>query len=75
MSRIVAGTTLGVKSCEFLLDSFRDRELCGSSGARESSSSNLHAKATIPGWLGERLDVGWAIDVLHPLARGVARSS
>jgi hypothetical protein len=20
------------------------------------------------GWLGERLDVGWAIDVLHPLA-------
>jgi len=19
-------------------------------------------------WLGERLDVGWAIDVLHPLA-------
>jgi len=21
-----------------------------------------------PGWLGERLDVGWAIDVLHPLA-------
>jgi len=22
----------------------------------------------MPGWLGERLDVGWAIDVLHPLA-------
>ena len=21
-----------------------------------------------PGWLGERLDVGWAIDVLHPRA-------
>jgi HNH endonuclease len=21
-----------------------------------------------PGWLGERLDLGWAIDVLHPLA-------
>jgi 5-methylcytosine-specific restriction endonuclease McrA len=25
-----------------------------------------------PGWLGERLDVGWAIDVLHPLATGPA---
>jgi hypothetical protein len=24
----------------------------------------------MPGWLGERLDVGWAIDVLHPLAVG-----
>jgi hypothetical protein len=23
----------------------------------------------MPRWLGERLDVGWAIDVLHPLAR------
>ncbi len=29
----------------------------------------LHARTTTPGWLGERLDVGWAIDVLHPLAR------
>jgi len=28
----------------------------------------LHARTAIPGWLGERLDVGWAIDVLHPLA-------
>lgn len=27
----------------------------------------LHARTTCPGWLGERLDVGWAIDVLHPL--------
>ena len=23
----------------------------------------------IPGWFGDRLDVGWAIDVLHPLAQ------
>jgi len=22
----------------------------------------------MPGWLGERLDVSWAISVLHPLA-------
>ena len=29
----------------------------------------LHARTTCPGWLGERLDVGWVIDVLHPLAR------
>jgi hypothetical protein len=30
----------------------------------------LHARTTCPGWLGERLDVGYAIDVLHPLAQG-----
>jgi len=30
----------------------------------------LHARMATPGWLGERLDVGWAIDVLHPLAAG-----
>jgi len=28
----------------------------------------IHARTAMPGWLGERLDVGWAIDVLHPLA-------
>jgi hypothetical protein len=28
----------------------------------------LHANTATPGWLGERLDVVWAIDVLHPLA-------
>ena len=28
----------------------------------------LHARTAMPGWLGERLNVGWAIDVLHPLA-------
>ena len=28
----------------------------------------LHAWTACPSWLGERLDVGWAIDVLHPLA-------
>ena len=26
------------------------------------------ASAPIPAWRGERLDVVWAIDVLHPLA-------
>jgi hypothetical protein len=29
----------------------------------------------MPGWLGERLDVGWAIDVLHPRAVGTAETS
>ena len=30
----------------------------------------IHARTGIAGWLGERLDVGWAIGVLHPLATG-----
>jgi hypothetical protein len=30
----------------------------------------LHARTACPGWLGERFDVGWAIDVLHPRAVG-----
>jgi len=29
----------------------------------------VQARTATPGWLGERLNVGWAIDVLHPLAR------
>jgi 5-methylcytosine-specific restriction endonuclease McrA len=35
----------------------------------EADGLQLHARTAIPGWLGEPLDVGWAIDVLHPLAR------
>ncbi len=34
----------------------------------------VHARTLCPGWLGERLDVGWAIDVLHPLATRERRS-
>jgi hypothetical protein len=34
----------------------------------DAQGLGLHARTAIPGWLGERLDVGWAIDVLHPLA-------
>jgi 5-methylcytosine-specific restriction endonuclease McrA len=26
---------------------------------------SVHARTACPGWMGERLDVGWAIDVLH----------
>jgi hypothetical protein len=36
----------------------------------EAQGLRLDAQTTTPGWLGERLDVGYAIDVLHPLARG-----
>ncbi len=37
--------------------------------ARHASEGlRLHARTTCPGWLGERLDIVWAIDVLHPLA-------
>jgi 5-methylcytosine-specific restriction endonuclease McrA len=36
----------------------------------EAQGLRLHARTACPEWLGERLDVGWAIDVLHPLATG-----
>lgn len=31
---------------------------------------SIHPRTATPSWLGERLDVGYAIDVLHPLAIG-----
>jgi hypothetical protein len=34
----------------------------------EEDGLGIHARTACAGWLGERLDVGWAIDVLHPLA-------
>jgi hypothetical protein len=41
----------------------------------DAQGLRLHARTVCPSWLGERLDVGWAIDVLHPLAtRSVASS-
>jgi hypothetical protein len=35
----------------------------------EADGLALHAHTAMSGWLGERLDVGYAVDVLHPLAR------
>jgi hypothetical protein len=35
----------------------------------QAQGLSIDARTSTPGWLGERLDVGWAIDVLHPLAR------
>ena len=34
----------------------------------EAQGLYLHGRTAMPGWLGERLNVGWAIGVLHPLA-------
>jgi hypothetical protein len=34
----------------------------------DAEELHLHARTAMPGWMGERLDVGWAINVLHPLA-------
>jgi hypothetical protein len=35
----------------------------------EAAGSILHPRTAMPGWLGERLNVAYAIDVLHPLAQ------
>jgi hypothetical protein len=35
----------------------------------EAGGFDLHARTAMPFWTGERLDVAWAIGVLHPLAR------
>ena len=42
--------------------------VCVLRAQHEAQGLRLHAQTTRPGWLGERLDVCWAIDVLHPLA-------
>jgi len=34
----------------------------------EARGVHIDAQTSKPGWLGERLDVGYAISVLHPLA-------
>jgi hypothetical protein len=34
----------------------------------EAHGLAIHARTAMPGWLGERLALGYAIDVLHPLA-------
>jgi hypothetical protein len=40
----------------------------------EAEGLRLHAGTATPEWLGERLDVGYALDVLHPLAMGECRA-
>jgi len=41
----------------------------------DAQGLRLHARTACPSWLGERLDVTYAIDVLHPLANRLADSS
>ena len=41
----------------------------------DAQGLRLHARTACPSWLGERINVGWAIDVLHPLAARHAGSS
>ena len=36
----------------------------------DAQELHIHARTAMPNWLGERLNVGYAIDVLHPLAAG-----
>jgi 5-methylcytosine-specific restriction endonuclease McrA len=40
----------------------------------DAQGLRLDSRTTCPSWLGERLDVDWAIDVLHPLATHEARA-
>jgi hypothetical protein len=42
-------------------------DLRADNGAR---GLRIHARTAMPSWLGERLDLGYAIDVLHPRAIG-----
>jgi hypothetical protein len=41
----------------------------------EARHLRIHARTGCSGWLGERLDVGWAIDVLHPRAAAIIGGS
>jgi len=40
--------------------------------SHDTQGLRIDARTACPGWRGERLDLGWAIDVLHPLAQGRA---
>jgi len=44
-------------------------------GRHDAQGLRIDARTSTPAWLGERLDVGWAIDVLHPRALTPARSA
>ena len=37
--------------------------------SHDAQGLRVHARTGCAGWLGERLNVGWAIDVLHPVAQ------
>jgi len=37
--------------------------------AHDAQGLHVHARTAMPSWPGDHLDVAYAIDVLHPLAR------
>ena len=41
----------------------------------DAQDVHIDQHTSMPGWLGERLDVGYAIDVLHPRALGSTMDS
>jgi hypothetical protein len=41
----------------------------------DGAGIQISARTAMPGWQGERLDVGWAISELHPLAQPDARAT
>ncbi len=41
----------------------------------EAHGLRLDARSACPGWLGERLDLAWSLDVLHPVATAAAGAS
>ena len=41
----------------------------------DAQGLRLHARTACPSWLGERLDLGYALDVLHPLANRLPGST
>jgi 5-methylcytosine-specific restriction endonuclease McrA len=41
--------------------------------SNDAHGLRVHARTGCPTWLGERLDVVWAIDVLHPMAMSARR--
>ena len=49
--------------------SLRDDPVQRLRAQNDAEGLHLHAHTATPGWLGEHLNVGWAIGVLHPLAR------
>jgi 5-methylcytosine-specific restriction endonuclease McrA len=40
----------------------------------DAEGLRLNARTALPGWLGERLDLDWALGVLHPVAARAART-
>jgi 5-methylcytosine-specific restriction endonuclease McrA len=41
----------------------------------DAQGLRINARTACPGWLGEPLDVGWAVDVLHPSAADARRQT